>query len=121
MRQCHNWHCQCRERNIVNVNKFHYHRPCGGGNTTEMSRAFEYMGLLDVARRAFVYFNSIQSPDGAFRLGKLVECDYLAYGDRTIFELLHGMERIASASKWKQQTAAAVADRVAACINSFSL
>jgi hypothetical protein len=64
---------------IVNVNKFHYHRPCGGGNTTEMSRAFEYMGLLDVARRAFVYFNSIQSPDGAFRLGKLEYWELFGY------------------------------------------
>jgi len=64
---------------IVNVNKFHYHRPCGGGNTTEMARAFEYMGLLDVARRAFVYFNSIQSPDGAFRLGKLEYWELFGY------------------------------------------
>ena len=64
---------------IVNVNKFHYHRPCGGGNTTEMSRAFEYMGLLDVARRAFLYFNSIQSPDGGFRLGKLEYWELFGY------------------------------------------
>lgn len=64
---------------IVNVNKFHYHKPCGGGNTTEMSRGFEYMGLLDVARRAFVYFHSIQSPDGAFRLGNLEYWELFGY------------------------------------------
>ena len=53
---------------IVNVNKFHYHNWYGGGNTTEMSRAFEYMGLLDIARRAFLFFHSKQAADGSFRL-----------------------------------------------------
>ncbi|HPA19052.1 MAG TPA: hypothetical protein PLU30_14990 [Verrucomicrobiae bacterium] len=53
---------------IVNVNKFHYHNWYCGANTTEMSRAFEYMGLLDVARRAFLFFFSKQGPDGGFRL-----------------------------------------------------
>jgi len=64
---------------IVNVNKFHYHRPCGGGNTTEISRGFEYMGLLDVARRAFLYFHSLQSADGGFRLGKLEYWELFGY------------------------------------------
>jgi len=64
---------------IVNVNKFHYHKPCGGANTTEIARAFEYMGLLDVARRAFLYFHSIQSPDGGFRLGNLEYWELFGY------------------------------------------
>jgi hypothetical protein len=53
---------------IVNVNKFHYHAWYGGGNTTEMSRSFEYMGLLDIAKRAFLFFHSKQCADGSFRL-----------------------------------------------------
>jgi len=53
---------------MVNVNKFHYHMWCGGANTAEISRAFEYMGLLDVARRAFLFFHSKQWADGSFRL-----------------------------------------------------
>lgn len=60
-----------------------------------------------------------RSPFTAFRLGKLVERDHRAYGDRPFVDLLHGMERIVSASKWKQSTAAAVADQVAAHINGF--
>ena len=36
---------------IVNVNKFQYHENYGGGNPTNMMRAMEYMGLLDIARR----------------------------------------------------------------------
>ena len=61
---------------IVNVNKFHYHSWYGGGNTTELSRAFEYMGLLDVARRAFLFFHSNQRSDGSFRLENLPDWQY---------------------------------------------
>ena len=63
---------------IVNVNKFHYHDWYGGGNTTELCRGFEYMGLLDVARRAFEFFHSKQWPDGSFRLDR--------YEDRLYWE-----------------------------------
>ena len=63
---------------IVNVNKFHYHDWYGGGNTTELCRGFEYMGLLDVATHAFEFFHSKQWPDGSFRLDR--------YEDRLYWE-----------------------------------
>jgi hypothetical protein len=53
---------------IVNVNKFHYHRPYGGANVVNMIRGYEYMGLLDIARRALLYRLKVQHEDGSFRM-----------------------------------------------------
>jgi hypothetical protein len=53
---------------IPNVNKFHYHDWYGGGNTANITRAFEVMGHLDVARRCFLFLHSRQHPDGSFRV-----------------------------------------------------
>lgn len=59
---------QVGDDTVPNVNKFHYHDWYGGGNTTNITRAFEYMGLLDVARRCFLFLHGRQHPDGSFRV-----------------------------------------------------
>lgn len=53
---------------IVNVNKFQYHDWYGGGNTADITRSLEYMGLLDNAREFFLFMNRMQFPDGSFRV-----------------------------------------------------
>jgi hypothetical protein len=55
---------------IVNVNKFQYHDPYGGANTANMVRGFEYMGLLDIARKCLLYNRKVQNPDGSFRMNR---------------------------------------------------
>jgi hypothetical protein len=59
---------QVGDDTIPNVNKFQYHGWYGGGNTTNITRAFEYMGLLETARRCFLFLHRQQHPDGSFRV-----------------------------------------------------
>jgi hypothetical protein len=40
---------------VPNVNKFQYHRFYGGSDTAHMLAALDYMGLHDIARRAFLH------------------------------------------------------------------
>jgi len=53
---------------IVNVNKFQYHDWYGGSDPTNMIRAMEYMGLVEVARQGLLFWRKSQFADGSFRM-----------------------------------------------------
>jgi len=51
---------------ITNVNKFQYHRFCGGSDPAHMRVAFDYVGLTDIGRKTALYSATFQYPDGSF-------------------------------------------------------
>jgi len=56
------------EDTITNVNKFHYHDWYGGCDPTNMLRAMDYMGLLEVTRDGFLFWRKMQFADGSFKM-----------------------------------------------------
>jgi len=54
------------DKYITNVNKFQYHDFYGGSDPSHMRIAFDYMGLLDIARKTVLYSIAYQFPDGSF-------------------------------------------------------
>jgi hypothetical protein len=51
---------------ITNVNKFQYHRFCGGSDPAHMRVAFDYVGLTDIGRKTALYSATFQYADGSF-------------------------------------------------------